>query len=91
MLRLIQITILWLTSACCIANANLQPIKIALIGPFTGAYAGYGTQLLSGATQAVNDINHSGGLKGIKLEIMPIDDECDPGMAIAQAEKIIKD
>lgn len=63
-------------------------ISIACVGPFTGAYSAYGTQLLSGATQAANDINSNGGLKGIKLEIIPIDDQCNPDLAVQQAVTI---
>lgn len=85
--RLIYITLLALMSCCQAADA--PPIKIALVGPFTGEYAAYGTQLLSGAMQAVNDINSHGGLKGVKLEIVPVDDQCNPDIAVRQAESIV--
>lgn len=71
--------------------ATAPPIRIAFVGPFTGTYAAYGTQLLSGAMQAVTDLNNSEALKGVKLEIVPIDDQCNPEIAVSQAEKIIED
>jgi branched-chain amino acid transport system substrate-binding protein len=71
--------------------ARPAPIRIALMGPFSGIYASYGTQLLSGATQAADDINKLGGIKGVHLEIMPIDDECNPEVAVQQAEQLVKE
>lgn len=76
-----------------ISYANDKPlpnIKLALVGPFNGAYSAYGTQILSGAMQAANDINASGGIKGLQIEIVPLDDQCNPDLAIKQAEEIVK-
>jgi len=73
------------------AETETHRIHIALAGPFTGAYSAYGTQLLSSATQAINDINNKGGLKGIKLELTPIDDQCNPDLALSHATKLVKD
>lgn len=83
---------IWLILAgiCNTGFAEPHKIKIALAGPFTGSYAAYGTLLLSGAIQAANDINQKGGIKGAHLEIVPIDDHCDPDVALTQAENIIK-
>lgn len=66
-----------------------QNIKIALVGPFTGNYSAYGTLLLSGATQATLDINAKDGIKGLNIEIVPFDDQCNPDTALKQAELII--
>ncbi len=72
-----------------IACAQTASIKIALVAPFTGQYAAYGTQLLSGASQAANDLNNKGGVKGVKIEIMPFDDQCNPDLAVRRAEEIL--
>ncbi|HSX19811.1 MAG TPA: branched-chain amino acid ABC transporter substrate-binding protein [Gammaproteobacteria bacterium] len=83
-----------LIAACLHLNSALaapQSIKIALVAPFTGPYGAYGTLLLSGAMQAANDINAKGGLKGVTIEILPVDDQCSPDIAVKQAENIIKD
>ncbi len=87
MRKIIYLTLLLLSTLNCYGE---HTIRIAFAGPFTGAYSAYGTQLLSGATQAVNDINANGGLKGIKLEIIPIDDECNPDIAVKQAASIVE-
>lgn len=87
MIRLIYITIIALIPLSILAE--IAPLRIALVGPFTGAYAAYGSQLLAGATQAAQDINESGGIKGVMLEIVPMDDQCNPDIAITQAEQIV--
>lgn len=69
----------------------LHTIKIALVAPFTGPYGAYGTLLLSGAMQASSDINAHGGLKGVKVEIIPIDDQCSADTAVKQAENLTRD
>lgn len=85
--KIIYLTLLLFTAFNCYSE---HTIRIAFAGPFTGAYSAYGTQLLSGATQAANDINAKGGLKGIKLEIIPIDDQCNPDLAVKQAATIVE-
>lgn len=71
--------------------ATQNDLNIAVISPFSGHYAAYGTILLSGAIQAADDINSNGGVKGINLQIIPIDDQCDPKIAQSQAQKLIKE
>lgn len=77
----------WLCSNCC---AEAAPLQIAVVGPFSGAYSAYGSQLLAGAMQAAIDINNQGGINNVEIEIMPLDDQCDPDMAIARADEIIR-
>lgn len=72
------------------AKPSTHTIKIALVGPLSGTYGAYGTLLLSGAIQAANDLNANGGIKGVMLEIVPIDDQCNPDIAVKQAENIIQ-
>lgn len=86
--KLICVTLLLSSCFNCFGN-TYHTIKIAFAGPFTGPYSAYGTQLLSGAMQAVNDINANGGLKDIKLEIVPVDDQCNPDIAVKIAQNII--
>lgn len=88
---LIHVTTFVVSLSCLTVNAKSIPnsIKIALVAPFSGSYSGYGTILLSGATQAINDLNAKGGLKGVKLEVVPYDDQCSSDIAVKQAENII--
>lgn len=90
--KLIHIALLLVFSFSCFGYDRFESshtIKIAFAGPFTGAYGAYGTQLLSGAMQAANDINSQGGIKGVKIEIDPLDDQCNPDLALKIAQNII--
>lgn len=63
-------------------------INIAIIAPKAEEYAVQGKELISGAKQAVNEINSSGGLLGKKVKLMEIDDQCNNSIAISTAQMI---
>ncbi len=71
--------------------ALAKTIKIALVIPITGNYAGYGNQLLAGASQAVKNINKLGGILGDELEVIPYDDKCQVSIANTISKKLAKD
>ena len=66
-----------------------KTIKIGVAGPFTGAYAAFGEQLLRGAERAAADINAKGGIKGRKIVLVEGDDQCDPKQARSVANKLV--
>ncbi|HYH21040.1 MAG TPA: branched-chain amino acid ABC transporter substrate-binding protein [Azospirillum sp.] len=68
--------------------AAAQPITVGLAGPLTGSSAAIGAQMLNGTRQAVADINAAGGLLGRPLELRTEDDVCDPGQAVAVANRL---
>jgi branched-chain amino acid transport system substrate-binding protein len=72
------------------AVAHAQ-IKVGVAGPFTGSNAAFGTQLMTGAVQAVADINAAGGVLGKKLELVSADDACDPKQAVTAANTLVTD
>ncbi|BDH44222.1 Leu/Ile/Val-binding protein [Salmonella enterica subsp. enterica serovar Choleraesuis] len=72
-------------------NALAKDIKVAVVGPLSGAVAQYGDQEFTGARQAIIDINAKGGIKGDKLVAVEYDDVCDPKQAVAVANKIVND
>ena len=91
--KFINLTFSIFLVVCNVIYANdrsLPNIKLALVGPLNGIYSAYGTQVLSGAVRAANDINAAGGIKGLQIEIVPFDDQCNPDLAIKQAEEIVK-
>ena len=63
-------------------------INIALIAPKSDEFAREGAELINGATQAVEEINASGGLLGKKINLMTIDDQCNDSIAISTAQMI---
>ena len=66
-------------------------IKIAIVGAVTGPVAQYGDMQLTGAAQAIKDINAKGGVNGNKLVGVEYDDACDPKQAVAVANKVVND
>ncbi|HEY0837698.1 MAG TPA: branched-chain amino acid ABC transporter substrate-binding protein [Azospirillum sp.] len=68
--------------------AAAGPITVGLAGPLTGSNAAIGAQMLNGTRQAVADINAAGGLLGRPLELRTEDDVCDPGQAVAVANRL---
>ncbi|MCZ8284247.1 MAG: ABC transporter substrate-binding protein, partial [Bacteroidia bacterium] len=76
------------------APAAANPLKIGVIGPFTGPSADFGVPMLNGIQQAVDEINAVGGYLGRKVEIVRKDDQGNPdvGLKMSQelaAEKVI--
>ena len=57
--------------------------KIGVIGPMTGDYAQYGTNVYNAAKIAADEINEAGGINGYQIEIMDAgDDQGDPEKAV---------
>lgn len=64
------------------------PIRIAVVGPLTGAQAAFGAQMKVGAEQAVADLNGAGGVLGRQLALEIGDDACDPRQAVSVANQM---
>ncbi|MBF0375283.1 MAG: branched-chain amino acid ABC transporter substrate-binding protein [Alphaproteobacteria bacterium] len=78
-----------LTAAVASAPAALaESLAIGLAAPLTGPHAAVGEQSLRGAERAIADINANGGILGRKLELVVVDDSCDPKEAVATANHL---
>jgi branched-chain amino acid transport system substrate-binding protein len=66
-------------------------ILIGMAGPMTGKNAWFGEQMERGATQAVADLNAAGGVLGQQVQLITVDDFCDPEQAVAAAQKLISE
>jgi branched-chain amino acid transport system substrate-binding protein len=71
-----------------LVQAQTGPIRVASVGPMTGQYAAFGTQLRVGAEAAVADINAAGGVLGRQLALEIGDDACDPRQAVSVANQL---
>jgi branched-chain amino acid transport system substrate-binding protein len=58
-------------------------ILIGMPGPLTGGMAWYGEQIEQGTAMKVAELNAERGVLGQRVEILPVDDYCDPEQAIA--------
>ena len=57
--------------------------KVGVIGPMTGDYAQYGTNVYNAAVIAAEEVNADGGFNGYQVEILPAgDDQGDPEKAV---------
>ena len=89
MRRLAAVVVVMLAAA--LGGPARADVLIGVAGPITGGLAWFGEQLERGAAQAVADINAAGGLLGEQVELITVDDYCDPGQAIAAAKKLVSD
>jgi len=69
------------------AQASAQNIRIALAGPLTQ----YGEMIEQGTRTAVELANAAGGINGKQLEVVLVDDGCEPKQAPAVANRIVND
>ncbi len=67
---------------------NAGPIRIGVVTPLTGTYAGIGAQVKFGLELALKEINASGGIMGRKVELIYEDEEANPAVAVQKAEKL---
>ena len=79
-----------LAAALC-ATATKAEVLIGLAGPITGKEAWLGEQFQRGAELAVADLNAAGGVLGQKIQLITVDDFCDPEQAVAAARKLVSD
>lgn len=72
------------------AHAQSGPIRIGVVTPLTGTYAGIGQQVKWGIDLAVKEINDKGGILGRKVEAIYEDEEANPNVAVQKAEKLFQ-
>lgn len=82
-------TTLALATAAAFAQAG-APIKIGVVTPLSGTYAGIGQQVKWGLDLAAAQINAAGGVMGRKLELVYEDEEANPAVATQKAEKLFQ-
>jgi branched-chain amino acid transport system substrate-binding protein len=70
-------------------GAQAQTVKVAYIDPLSGPFAQTGEQGLAEFRFAVNQINKSGRLGKIKLEVVPFDNKVSPQESLNQLKRVI--
>lgn len=80
---------LGLASAALVSTAANAQIKIALVIPTTGPVTQYGDMVKEGATTAVEMANAAGGIGGKKIELVPVDDACEPKQGPVAANRVV--
>jgi branched-chain amino acid transport system substrate-binding protein len=69
-------------------NAGAE-ILIGVATPLTGHMAWAGASNQVGAESAVADLNAKGGALGERIEMLVVDDACDPDQAVAAAKRLL--
>jgi len=73
-----------------VASAQTGPIRVGVVTPLSGTYAGIGQQVKWGLDLAAAQINAAGGVMGRKLELVYEDEEANPAVATQKAEKLLQ-
>jgi branched-chain amino acid transport system substrate-binding protein len=73
-----------------VASAQPGPIRVGVVTPLSGTYAGIGQQVKWGLDLAAAQINAAGGVMGRKLELVYEDEEANPAVATQKAEKLFQ-
>jgi branched-chain amino acid transport system substrate-binding protein len=66
-------------------------IKIAAGAPLTGTLAKQGQEVANAVKLAVDEWNQKGGVLGKKIEVLEADDQGNPQIGVAAAEKVVAD
>ncbi len=66
-------------------------IKIAVPSPFTGPAAAYGDNVKAGVSMMLDEVNAAGGVDGVMVEAVYLDEMCEPKEAATVATKIAQD
>jgi branched-chain amino acid transport system substrate-binding protein len=71
-----------------IAMAEGNAIRIGVVTPISGTYAGIGQQVTWGLDMAAAEINANSGIMGRQIELVYEDSEANPAVAVQKAEKL---
>lgn len=74
----------------CAMAQDASVIRIGVVTPLSGTYAGIGQQVKWGLDLAAAQLNASGGILGRKLELIYEDEEANPAVAVQKAEKLFQ-
>ena len=85
MRRLVAVAIVMFAAA--LGGPARADVLIGMAGPMTGKNAWFGEQMERGAALAVADINAAGGVLGQQVQLITVDDFCDPEQAVAAAQE----
>ena len=74
----------------CALAQDASVIRVGVVTPLSGTYAGIGQQVKWGLDLAAAQVNASGGILGRKLELIYEDEEANPAVAVQKAEKLFQ-
>lgn len=90
-LILILVLMLVVSSLAACSGGGSDTIKIAIVAPFTGDFAEYGTGFKNAVELIAKEYNDAGGVLGKQIEIVSYDDKNSGEEAASIAERIVSD
>ena len=72
-------------------TAQAAEIILGVAGAHSGDLASYGLPTVNAAKLVAEDINAKGGIDGMKVKVVPQDDQCKPEFATNAAFKLVSD
>ncbi len=72
-------------------GAGADTITIAFAGPTTGPVTQYGDMVKQGIDTAIEQINAAGGVLGKQLNVVVMDDSCEPKQGPVVANRVVND
>jgi branched-chain amino acid transport system substrate-binding protein len=90
MYRFVSLVVAALLPLCSLA-AGLPPLRIGVIGPFTGSSSDFGVQMRNGVVMAAAEVNAVGGYMGRQLELVMMDDKGDPETGLKHAQQMVRE
>ncbi len=80
-----------LLAGMCTGAAAQSVIKLAVGAPLTGPLAKQGQEVANAVKLAADEWNARGGVLGKKIEVLEADDQGNPQIGVAAAEKVVAD
>lgn len=81
------ILLLWLTPGSCETQGG-EPVKLVVCESLSGPFQDVGKRYLNGVKYAVEELNSQDGLLGRKVEIIPIDNQFSPDIAVQKIKAL---
>ncbi|HLS17872.1 MAG TPA: high-affinity branched-chain amino acid ABC transporter substrate-binding protein [Paenalcaligenes sp.] len=82
---------LGLSMSLSMSAAQAETITFAIAGPYTGPLTQYGEMVQQGVNTFVELTNEQGGVLGKQIEVVVVDDACEPKQGPVVANRIVND
>ncbi len=73
------------------APAAKKVLVLGVAGAQSGDLASYGLPSVNAAKLVAKDLNAKGGVNGMQVEVLPMDDQCKPELATNAATKLVSE
>src|SRR4051794_24413 len=78
---------LWFRSSC---PATHPVLRVGVLSAKTGVMAAHGASIEMGVQLAERVLNRQGGVLGRKVEVISLDTQSDPGVAVERARELLQ-